>query len=381
MFSINYKWVLRLKNKIIILPESAVAPAKLSFFNLTQLQEEVISAMDKKKKIGIIGAGRIGKMHAENIRANFFNDIEIKSVADLFADKINDWAKSLGIKNVYKDPERILEDEEIEAVFICSSTDTHSRLIIDAAMAGKHVFCEKPIDFDLDRIHHALDAVEKAGVKLQIGFQRRFDRSFRKAYEIIRQGKIGELNILRITSRDPQPPPLDYIKVSGGIFLDMTIHDFDMARFLSGSEVTEVYASGAVLVDPAIGDAGDVDTAVVTLKFENGAIGVIDNSRRSVYGYDQRVEAFGSKGCVTVSNDTMTNTVLSDENGATADKLKYFFIERYKDAYVEEIRAFFDCIINDKKPPVTGIDGLEPVIIGLAAKKSLMEGRPVKISR
>ncbi|MDN5301180.1 MAG: myo-inositol 2-dehydrogenase / D-chiro-inositol 1-dehydrogenase [Thermoanaerobacteraceae bacterium] len=336
--------------------------------------------MDRKIKIGIIGAGRIGKMHAENIRANFSN-VEIKSVADLFADKIKDWANSIGINNIFVDPAMILEDEEIDAVLICSSTDTHSRLIMDSARAGKHIFCEKPIDFNLERIHQALDSVEKAGVKLQIGFQRRFDPSFRKAFEMIRQGKIGDPHILKITSRDPQPPPIDYIKVSGGIFLDMTIHDFDMARYLSGSEVTEVYASGAVLVDPAIGNAGDIDTAVVTLKFENGAIGVIDNSRRSTYGYDQRVEVFGSKGCVSVSNDILTNTVLSDENGITADKPKYFFIERYKDAYIEEIKAFFDSILNDKQPPVTGIDGLEPVIIGLAAKKSLVEGKPVKIQR
>jgi len=336
--------------------------------------------MDRKIKIGIIGAGRIGKMHAENIRADFSN-VEIKSVADLFADKIKDWANSIGINNIFVDPAMILEDEEIDAVLICSSTDTHSRLIMDSARAGKHIFCEKPIDFDLERIHQALDAVEKAGVKLQIGFQRRFDRSFRKAFEMIRQGKIGDPHILRIISRDPQPPPIEYIKVSGGIFLDMTIHDFDMARYLSGSEVTEVYASGAVLVDPAIGNAGDIDTAVVTLKFENGAIGVIDNSRRSTYGYDQRVEVFGSKGCVSVSNDILTNTVLSDENGITADKPKYFFIERYKDAYIEEIKAFFDSILNDKHPPVTGIDGLKPVIIGLAAKKSLVEGKPVKIQR
>ncbi|AYO30096.1 inositol 2-dehydrogenase [Biomaibacter acetigenes] len=336
--------------------------------------------MDRKIKIGIIGAGRIGKMHAENIRANFSN-VEIKSVADLFADKIKDWANSIGINNIFVDPAMILEDEEIDAVLICSSTDTHSRLIMDSARAGKHIFCEKPIDFNLERIHQALDSVEKAGVKLQIGFQRRFDPSFRKAFEMIRQGKIGDPHILKITSRDPQPPPIDYIKVSGGIFLDMTIHDFDMARYLSGSEVTEVYASGAVLVDPAIGNAGDIDTAVVTLKFENGAIGVIDNSRRSTYGYDQRVEVFGSKGCVSVSNDILTNTVLSDENGITSDKPKYFFIERYKDAYIEEIKAFFDSILNDKQPPVTGIDGLEPVIIGLAAKKSLVEGKPVKIQR
>lgn len=336
--------------------------------------------MGKKLKIGIIGTGRIGKMHAENIKANFTN-IEIKSVADLFADKIREWANGLGISNVFIDPAKILEDKEIDAVLICSSTDTHSRLIIESARAGKHIFCEKPIDFDLDRIHQALDTVEKANVKLQIGFQRRFDKSFRKAFELIRQGKIGEPHILRITSRDPQPPPIDYIKVSGGIFLDMTIHDFDMARFLSGSEVTEVYASGAVLVDSAIGDAGDIDTAVVTLKFKNGAIGVIDNSRRSTYGYDQRVEVFGSGGCVSVSNDPVTYTTLSYESGIVSDKPKYFFIERYKDAYVEEIRAFFDSILKDKEPLVTGIDGLEPVIIGLAAKKSLVEGKPVKIQR
>lgn len=334
----------------------------------------------EKIKLGLIGAGRIGKFHAETIKSNV-DFAEIKSVADIFVENIRDWAENLGIKNVYKDANNILKDEEIDAVLICSSTDTHSQLIIDAAKAGKHIFCEKPIDFDLNRIYEALDAVKKANVKLQIGFQRRFDPSFKRAHDIIRAGKIGEPHILKITSRDPAPPPINYIKVSGGIFLDMTIHDFDMARFLIGSEVIEVFAAGDVRVDPEIGKAGDIDTAVVTLKFADGTIGVIDNSRKAVYGYDQRAEVFGSKGSVAVDNDHLTNTVLSNEEGVIGDNLKNFFMDRYKDAYIAEIKAFCDSILNDTTPLVTGKDGLEPVIIGLAAKKSLIEGRPIKIER
>jgi len=340
---------------------------------------EEMQAM-KKIKIGLIGAGRIGRFHAETIKTNV-DFVEIKSVADIFADNIKDWAYNLGIKNVYKDANNILEDKEIDAVFICSSTDTHSQLIIDSAKAGKHIFCEKPIDFDLNRIHEALDAVKKANVKLQIGFQRRFDPSFKRAHDVIRDGKIGDVHILKITSRDPEPPPIEYIKVSGGIFLDMTIHDFDMARFLIGSEVTEVFATGACRIDPEIKEAGDIDTAIVTLKFENGTIGVIDNSRKAVYGYDQRVEVFGSKGSIAVNNDYLTNTVLSNEQGIIGHNPKNFFMDRYKDAYIEEIKAFCDSILNDTEPLVTGKDGLEPVIIGLAAKKSLAEGRPIKIER
>jgi len=334
----------------------------------------------KKIKMGLIGAGRIGRFHAETIKANV-SFAEITAVADIFADNIKDWAANIGIKNVYKDAKQILEDKEIDAVLICSSTDTHSKFIIEAAKAGKHIFCEKPIDFDLNRIHEALDTVEKAKVKLQIGFNRRFDPSFKRAQEIIKAGKIGDVHILKITSRDPSPPPIEYIKVSGGIFLDMTIHDFDMARYLIGSEVTEVYATGAVRIDPAIGEAGDIDTAIVTLKFQNGTLGVIDNSRKAVYGYDQRVEVFGSKGSIAVNNDHLTNTVISNEQGIIAHNPKNFFMDRYKEAYIEEIKAFCDCILNDKTPPVTGKDGLEPVVIGLAAKQSLKEGRPVKIER
>lgn len=335
--------------------------------------------MKENITVGIIGAGRIGKLHAENIMYNV-PGVKIKSISDIFADSIKDWAHNLGIENVYKDSADIINDPEIDAVFICSSTNTHAQFIIEAANAGKHVFCEKPVDLDVARIKKVLEATDKAGVKFQVGFNRRFDHNFRRVREIVQDGKIGVPHIVKITSRDPAPPPIDYVKVSGGIFLDMAIHDFDMARYLSGSEVEEVFAQGAVLVDPAIGEAGDVDTAVITLKFENGALGVIDNSRKAVYGYDQRVEVFGSKGCVTVSNDKPNSAVLSNEEAVIGEKPKYFFLERYKDSYVEEAKAFFDSIREDKPTPVTGIDGLKPVIIGLAAKKSLLEKRPVKTS-
>ena len=334
--------------------------------------------MEKKLKLGIIGAGRIGKLHAENVIKNI-KGFEVKSIADVYADAIRDWANSLGIKNVYSDYMEILNDPEIDAVMICSSTNTHSKISIEAANAGKHIFCEKPIALDLDKIKDALRAVENAGVKLQVGFNRRYDHNFKRVQELVKDGRIGDVHIIKVTSRDPAPPPAEYVKVSGGMFLDMTIHDFDMVRYLSGSEVEEVYTAAAVLVDPAIGEAGDVDTAIITLKFKNGAIGVIDNSRKAAYGYDQRVEVFGSKGCITVSNDTPSSAVLSTQEGVYSDKPKYFFLERYKDSFIDEIKCFYDAIANDTQPPVTGIDGLKPVLIALAAKKSLIEGRPVKI--
>ncbi|MBI6873786.1 inositol 2-dehydrogenase [Clostridium aciditolerans] len=334
--------------------------------------------MDKKIVLGIIGAGRIGKLHAENVINNFV-DVKVKAIADVYADNIKDWAANLGIENVYSDYHDILNDSEINTVLICSSTNTHSPISIEAANAGKHIFCEKPIDYDLDRIAAALDAVKKAGVKYQVGFNRRFDHNFSKVREYVKEGKIGDPHIIKVTSRDPEPPSAEYARVSGGMFLDMTIHDFDMVRYLSGSEVTEVYTNAAVLVDPAIGEAGDVDTALITLKFKNGAIGIIDNSRRAAYGYDQRVEVFGSKGGVTVSNDAPTSAVLSTAEGVFSDKPKYFFLERYKDSFVEELKQFFDAIKNDTPTPVEGIDGLKPVIIAIAAKKSYEEGRPVRI--
>ena len=329
-------------------------------------------------KIGLIGAGRIGQLHGE-LLTYYIPGAEIKTVAEIYIDQVKGWAEHLRISELTTDYTHVLNDSEIEAVLICSSTDTHAELIIEAAKAGKHIFCEKPIDFNIEKIKQALASVQAAGVKLQIGFNRRFDHNFKKAHELVESGKVGDVHIVKITSRDPAPPPIEYVKVSGGIFLDMTIHDFDMARYLSVSEVEEVYAQGAVLIDPVISQVGDVDTAIITLRFKNGAMGIIDNSRQAVYGYDQRVEVFGSKGNIEVKNDFPDSAKLSTAEGVVSAKPQYFFLERYKMSYVEELKAFVDAVANDKEPPVTGDDGLQPVLIGLAALKSLKEKKPVKI--
>lgn len=331
-------------------------------------------------KIGIIGAGRIGKVHTESI-TRFVKGAEVKAIADPYMnDATAEWARAQGIKEIYSDYKKILEDKEIGIVLICSSTDTHSRISLEAIAAGKNVFCEKPIDHDVEKIKQVMAALKDSKVKYQVGFNRRFDHNFMAAREAVASGQIGDLNILKITSRDPGAPPVSYIKVSGGIFLDMTIHDFDMVRFMSGAEVEEVYAIGGVLVDKAIGEAGDIDTAIITMKLSNGALAVIDNCRRATYGYDQRVEAFGSLGQVAIGNDTDSTAVISNATGVTAEKPKLFFLERYMQAYVNEVSDFIDSVANDKPVKVDVVDGLKPVLIGLAAKLSLKENRPVKIS-
>ena len=330
-------------------------------------------------KLGIIGAGRIGKVHGESVM-RFVKGATVKAIADPFMnDATRAWAKELGIAECYEDYKKILSDPEIGAVLICSSTDTHSPISLEAIAAGKHVFCEKPIDHDVEKIKAVVEALKGSKLKYQVGFNRRFDHNFRAAREAVKAGKIGELNTLSITSRDPAAPPVDYIKVSGGIFLDMTIHDFDMVRFISGDEVEEVYASGAVLVDPAIAKAGDIDTAIVNLKLSGGAIAVINNCRRAAYGYDQRLEAFGALGQVEVMNDTDSTAVLSNADGVTKEKPKYFFLERYMAAYTAEIEAFVRAVENDTDVEVGVDDGLQPVLIGLAAKKSLRLNAPVKL--
>ncbi|MFZ7156563.1 inositol 2-dehydrogenase [Avibacterium avium] len=331
-------------------------------------------------KVGIIGAGRIGRVHSESI-SKYVKGAEIKAISDIrVTDELITWADNMGIPNVYDDYSKILNDPEIDAVLVCSSTDTHAPISIEAARAGKHIFCEKPVDPNKDKIREVLAEVEKAGVKFQVGFNRRFDHNFKAIRDRVVAGDIGEPHLIRVTSRDPDVPPIEYVKVSGGLFFDMTIHDFDMIRYLSGSEVVEVYAAGGILVNPEIGKAGDIDTAVITLKLANGAIGVIDNSRKAVYGYDQRAEVFGSKGAVQTSNDTDSTAVYSCELGVISEKPKYFFLERYMQSFAEEIRSFVEAIVHDKPTLVNGNDGLQPVLIALAAKKSLEEGRPVKIT-
>ncbi len=334
--------------------------------------------MSSKVNVGLIGAGRIGRLHAEHL-AFRIPDANLLAVSDIILEAAQKCAANLGIPTATQDHRIIMKNPDIKAVVVCSSTDTHAQMIEEAAAAGKHIFCEKPIAHDLGEIDRALAAVEEAGVKLQIGFNRRFDPNFRRVRELVATGKIGEPHILRITSRDPAPPPIEYVKVSGGIFLDMTIHDFDMARYLIGSEVEEIYAAAGVMVDPAIGEAGDVDTAIITLRFENGVIGTIDNSRQAVYGYDQRVEVFGSGGMVAVSNNTPDRAVLSNEQGVHGPLPLYFFIERYVDSYIAEMEAFIECVQEDKAPPVTGIDGRVPVVMGYAARKSYEENRPVRL--
>lgn len=335
--------------------------------------------LSKPIKIGIIGAGRIGKLHAEHL-AFHIRDAEPVAISDILEPAAVETAKNCNIPVATKDYHAILDDPAVQAVLICSSTDTHARLIEEAAGAGKHIFCEKPIALALPAIRQALEAVDKAGVKLQIGFNRRFDANFAKVRELVSAGQVGEPHILRITSRDPEPPPVAYWPHSGGIFMDMTIHDFDMARFLLSSEVEQVYATGDVLIEPGIAAADDIDTAVITLKFENRAIATIDNSRKSVYGYDQRVEVFGSKGMVCVSNNKPDNHMLWTAETVQSSRPLYFFLERYKDSFIAELQAFVDCIVADTEPPVTGFDGLKPVQIALAAKKSLSENRPVKVT-
>lgn len=330
--------------------------------------------------IGIIGAGRIGKVHAESI-SNYVKNATVKTIADPFMNEQTEkWAAGLGIPNTTKDYKEILADPEIDAVLICSSTDTHSPISIEAIQAGKHVFCEKPIDHDVEKIKEVMKALEGKKTKYQVGFNRRFDHNFRAVKDAVVAGKVGDPHIIKITSRDPEPPSAEYVAVSGGMFLDMTIHDFDMVRFLAGCDAEEIYVQSAVLVDPGIGEAGDVDTAVITLKMANGAIAVIDNSRRAAYGYDQRAEVFGSKGMAATSNDTASSLVLSTADGITGEKPLYFFLERYTESFAKEITCFIDSIENDTPTLVGAEDGLKPVLMGIAAKKSVEEHRPVKLS-
>lgn len=332
----------------------------------------------KKLNVGIIGAGRIGQVHAKSITYHI-PQAKIVAISDIYYEGAKKVAESLGIPNAYEDYHEILNNPEIDAVLICSSTDTHADIAVEAAEAGKHIFCEKPVDLTVAKIKKVIAAVEKAGVKLQIGFNRRYDHNFAEIKRLANDGKLGKLQTIKITSRDPEPPSIDYVKVSGGIFLDMTVHDFDMARFIGG-EVEEVYANAAVTVDEAIGEAGDVDTALIALKFKNGAIGVIDNCRKACYGYDQRLEVFGTGGQASAANDTPTNVSYINENGNMTDKPLYFFLERYMQSFTDEMTEFINAVQNDELTKTTVNDGLEALRLGLAAKLSVKEHRPVKLS-
>jgi len=334
---------------------------------------------NRRLNLGVIGAGMIGKVHAQNL-AFRIPDANPLVVADIDAAAAREVAERNRIPKAVVDYHEILADPAVDAVVICSSTATHARIIGEAARAGKHIFCEKPIDFSLEKIDQAVAEVEKAGVKLQIGFNRRFDANFARVRQAVASGEIGEPHLIHIISRDPEPVTPEYIKTSGGIFMDMTIHDFDMARFLVGCEVEEIFTYGGVRIDPEIGKAGDLDTALLLLKFEDGTLGSIDNSEKAAYGYDQRVEVFGSKGAIQIANNYPNSATISNGDSIHRDLPLYFFVERYIDSYIAEMSAFVRAVLEDKPTPVSGLDGRLPVVMALAARKSYDERRPVKLS-
>ena len=335
--------------------------------------------MAKLLQIGLIGAGRIAQAHAATVAYRVSN-AQLAAVTDPIPSAVEAIAAKFRIPTIAPTYQAILADPNIDAILICSPTGTHAEIMKAAARAGKHIFCEKPISLTLDATDDALAVVAQCGVKLQLGFNRRFDANYARVRKAIASGEIGNPQILHIISRDPAPPPISYVNTSGGIFLDMTIHDWDMARFLSGSEITEVYVQGGVSVDPAIGEAGDIDTHVTLMRFANGMIGTIDNCRQAVYGYDQRVEVLGTKGAIHTENNYPNNSVISGAESIHRDLPLNFFLERYVDSYASEIMAFVDAVINDKPTPVTGYDGRMALLVGLAALKSYQEGRPVKVA-
>ena len=329
-------------------------------------------------KIAIIGMGRMGRIHLDNLSRKI-NGVELTMVVDPKNDG-QKFALDNGVNNVSNSVNTIIENPEIDAVVISSPSSTHCEYVIKFAKAGKAIFCEKPIDMSLQKATKAISIISKLNVPIMIGFNQRFDNNFSKVKDEISNGKIGELYNLHIISRDPEPPPISYIKKSGGLFRDMTIHDFDMARFIMSSEVVEVFAYGNCLIDSAIGDAGDIDSATVLLKFENGAMATIENSRQASYGYDQRLEVFGSKGVIRVENPLKSDLKILTESGTKTDRHLDFFMERYKSSYLEEIKCFINALNTGEKMPVNGEDGLKAMIIAEAANKSLLENRPVKIN-
>lgn len=330
-------------------------------------------------KIGIIGAGRIGKVHAK--AASNLNGAKIIWLADPIAPDLEETAKSMGIEKTSKNYKDILNDKEVDAIFICTPTDTHYTISMEALNFGKHVFCEKPVDLELGRVKDVKDLVAKTGKKYMVGFNRRFDHNFMAIKENIDKGLIGKLELIQITSRDPEPPPISYVKVSGGLFCDMMIHDFDMVRYLSYSNPKSVTAIGDALVNPKIKTEGnDIDTAIVSIELENGALAVITNSRRASYGYDQRAEVHGELGALSCSNDTSNTLVISSKDGIIHEKPLYFFLERYLNAYKMEIEIFVDSIINNKETPVTIEEAYQSLLLAKAAQKSLIENRKVYIN-
>ena len=333
-------------------------------------------SLSPKLEFAVLGAGRIGSIHAANAAAH--PHATVKSVFDPNRDAAGALAQKLGA-SVATDADAAIASAG--AVLICSSTDTHVDFIVKAARAGKAIFCEKPIDLDLGRVEGALKELEKASVPFLIGFNRRFDPSFAALQSAVRAGEIGRVEKVTIISRDPRPPPAQYVKVSGGLFRDMMIHDFDMARWLLGDEPVTVYAEGSNLVDPAIGAAGDVDTAMVVMRTADGKLCHIQNSRRATYGYDQRLEVFGEKGMLQAGNVVESTVVRSGAGGVTSTKPLDFFLQRYADAYRSEMEHFVTAVLQKKPLSCTAQDGRKALLLAEAAVESLKARKPVEVRR
>jgi myo-inositol 2-dehydrogenase / D-chiro-inositol 1-dehydrogenase len=326
-------------------------------------------------RVGVIGTGRIGRLHAELLERRV-PGLALAAVYDPDERAAREVGAAFGAPALASAAE-LIGSPKVDAVAICSSVGTHVDLVVAVAEAGKPAFCEKPLSLSLTEVDRALAAVEQAGVLLQIGFNRRFDPGHQAVRDAVASGAVGTVHLVRISSRDPAPPPVEYALVSGGLFLDTTIHDFDMARYVTGSEVVEVFARGAVRVDPAVVEVGDVDTAVVMLVHEDGVLTAIDNSRGAVYGYDQRVETFGSAGMASSENLPGHGAVVRTAAGAHSAPLPHFFLERYVPSYIREWEAFADAFHSGGPSPVGPEEGRASLVIGLAAQRSVRERRPV----
>jgi len=328
--------------------------------------------MTEKVQIAVVGLGRIGKMHTENL-CHHIPSAHVKAIVDTQIDR--QWAEGLDIPHITADFASVLADPDIQAIVIATSSTAHVELVQQAAKAGKSIFCEKPIAFEPEQIQAAMDVVEAAGAIFQVGFNRRFDPEFLALKNAVDAGKIGQAQIVKITNRDPKRADHRFIQRSGGIFLDFNVHDFDFARFVTDSEIAEVYATGAVLIDPALKDLGDLDTSIITLRMQNGCLCVIDASRETHYGYDQRVEVFGSKGSLQSHHLTATQTRLINTEGIHSEKPLYSFVERYQQAFINELTAFIDCVRDNCQASVTGYDAKQAVRAAVLAQQSFQENR------
>ena len=335
--------------------------------------------MDNKiLQVGLIGAGRIGKMHATNI-ANNFPEVNLKSIADPSIDK--KLIESLKIENCYTNPDKIINDDKIHAVIITSPTPTHINFIKKCAKNNKHIFCEKPIALTVNEIKKVIDIVKNENVFLQVGLNRRFDNHFQEMKKKLEDGSIGDIHTIHITNRDSSIPKFKFLRSSGGLLLDMSIHDFDMVQYLTGLNILEIFVNGNVFIEPKLKKIGDIDTATITLELENDIMCSIQNCRQTHYGYDQRIEIFGSEGALFVDNNHENLCYLFTDKETTRSRLKNSFIERYKKSFISELNHFFECIHSGQKPIVGPRDILSAVQVAIAGQKSLEKNQPQRVIR